>query len=64
MPTLFTSRLKQNRPKRQGKNMSAVRIGPYTLPNQLILAPMAGVTDRPFRQLCRRGAQAWWWPRC
>ena len=34
--------------------MSAVRIGPYTLPNQLILAPMAGVTDRPFRQLGRR----------
>lgn len=34
--------------------MSAVRIGPYTLPNQLVLAPMAGVTDRPFRQLCRR----------
>ena len=34
--------------------MSVVRIGPYTLPNRLILAPMAGVTDRPFRQLCRR----------
>ena len=34
--------------------MSAVRIGPYTLPNQLILAPMAGVTDQPFGQLCRR----------
>ncbi len=34
--------------------MSAVRIGPYTLPNQLILAPMAGVTDQPFRQLCQR----------
>ncbi|WP_313516394.1 tRNA dihydrouridine synthase DusB [Pseudomonas sp.] len=34
--------------------MSAVRIGPYTLPNQVILAPMAGVTDRPFRQLCRQ----------
>jgi tRNA-dihydrouridine synthase B len=32
----------------------AVRIGPYTLSNRLILAPMAGVTDRPFRQLCRR----------
>lgn len=31
-----------------------VRIGPYTLPNPLILAPMAGVTDQPFRQLCRR----------
>ena len=34
--------------------MSALRIGPYTLPNSLILAPMAGVTDQPFRQLCRR----------
>jgi len=30
-----------------------VQIGPYKLPNNLILAPMAGVTDRPFRQLCR-----------
>ncbi|WP_336365786.1 tRNA dihydrouridine synthase DusB [Marinobacter sp. C2H3] len=29
-------------------------IGPYTLPNPLIVAPMAGVTDRPFRLLCRR----------
>lgn len=29
-------------------------IGPYQLANNLILAPMAGVTDRPFRQLCRR----------
>uniref|UniRef100_UPI0028AA736D tRNA dihydrouridine synthase DusB n=1 Tax=Pseudomonas oryzihabitans TaxID=47885 RepID=UPI0028AA736D len=32
--------------------MSMVRIGPYTLPNPLILAPMAGVTDLPFRRLC------------
>jgi tRNA-dihydrouridine synthase B len=30
-----------------------MRIGPYTLKNNLVLAPMAGVTDRPFRQLCR-----------
>jgi len=30
-----------------------MQIGPYTLKNRLILAPMAGVTDRPFRQLCR-----------
>jgi tRNA-dihydrouridine synthase B len=34
--------------------MAALRIGSYELPNSLILAPMAGVTDRPFRQLCHR----------
>jgi|TARA_B110000259_G_scaffold101203_2_gene116528 tRNA-dihydrouridine synthase B len=28
-------------------------IGPYQFTNPLVLAPMAGVTDRPFRQLCR-----------
>ncbi len=31
-----------------------MRIGPYQLQSRLILAPMAGVTDRPFRLLCRR----------
>ncbi len=31
-----------------------MRIGPYELKNNLFLAPMAGVTDRPFRTLCRR----------
>ena len=31
-----------------------LRIGPYTLPARAVLAPMAGVTDRPFRVLCRR----------
>ncbi len=30
-----------------------MKIGPYELSNPLILAPMAGVTDRPFRQLCK-----------
>lgn len=30
-----------------------MHIGPYRLKNNLIVAPMAGVTDRPFRQLCR-----------
>ncbi len=29
-------------------------IGPYQLSNRLALAPMAGITDRPFRQLARR----------
>jgi tRNA-dihydrouridine synthase B len=28
-------------------------IGPYLLPNRLFAAPMAGVTDRPFRRLCK-----------
>lgn len=31
-----------------------MQIGPYPLPNKLFVAPMAGVTDRPFRQLCRQ----------
>jgi tRNA-dihydrouridine synthase B len=30
-----------------------MRIGPFTLRNNLIVAPMAGVTDRPFRQLSK-----------
>jgi tRNA-dihydrouridine synthase B len=31
-----------------------MRIGSYTIEPALILAPMAGVTDKPFRQLCKR----------
>ena len=31
-----------------------MNIGPHLLANNLFAAPMAGVTDRPFRQLCRR----------
>ncbi len=30
-----------------------MRIGPHQLKNNLIVAPMAGVTDRPFRMLCK-----------
>src|SRR5213083_2425870 len=31
-----------------------MRIGQRTLRNNLFVAPMAGVTDRPFRQLCKK----------
>lgn len=33
--------------------LSGLKIGQVTLENPLILAPMAGVTDLPFRLLCR-----------
>ena len=31
-----------------------MQIGSWQLPNPVFVAPMAGVTDRPFRQLCKR----------
>ena len=31
-----------------------MRIGPFALRNNVFVAPMAGVTDRPYRQLCKR----------
>ena len=30
-----------------------MQIGPYTFPGRFFLAPLAGVSDRPFRSLCR-----------
>ncbi|HSG19650.1 MAG TPA: tRNA-dihydrouridine synthase, partial [Burkholderiaceae bacterium] len=32
----------------------ALQLGPHRLQNRVFIAPMAGVTDRPFRQLCKR----------
>lgn len=34
--------------------MKTLAIGPHTIEHPVMLAPMAGVTDRPFRQLCRQ----------
>ena len=35
-------------------NLKPLKIGPYELDSPFVLAPMAGVTDKPFRALCRR----------
>ena len=34
-------------------SLPALKIGPYELASPFVLAPMAGVTDKPFRKLCR-----------
>ncbi|MFV2029174.1 tRNA dihydrouridine synthase DusB [Neisseria sp. S1] len=36
-----------------------MRIGAYTLNTPIALAPMAGITDKPFRQLCRGFGAGW-----
>lgn len=43
-----------NRASFFGSTHPPMRIGPYHLANNVFVAPMAGVTDRPFRQLCRQ----------
>ena len=42
-----------------GADEAAVRIGPHRLSGRVFVAPMAGVTDRPFRQLCKRFGAAY-----
>ncbi len=38
--------------KQRSEPLPAVAIGPHRLRNRVLLAPMAGVTDLPFRKLC------------
>lgn len=39
-------------------SINPIQIGPYTLSGRALLAPMAGVTDRPFRYLCQQQGAA------
>ncbi len=34
--------------------LQPLKIGPWQLPSPFVLAPMAGVTDAPFRRICRQ----------
>ena len=40
-------------PPPQPDRLLPMHIGPYALANRVFAAPMAGVTDRPFRRLCK-----------
>jgi len=40
-------------PEGAARLTTPLRIGQHVVPNRLFVAPMAGVTDRPFRMLCR-----------
>jgi tRNA-dihydrouridine synthase B len=42
------------RPSRHFSLIDPMRIGPYELANRVFVAPMAGISDRPYRALCRR----------
>lgn len=36
-----------------------MQIGAYTIDTPIALAPMAGITDKPFRRLCRAFGAGW-----
>src|SRR5690606_28367281 len=48
-----TAPLKLRPEFRQGVKIPRMRIGSWTLPHPVFVAPMAGVTDRPYRRLCK-----------
>ena len=51
----FAARGRPQAPRSPGESrpVQKVRLGPLTLPNRYFLAPLAGVSDWPFRLLCR-----------
>jgi tRNA-dihydrouridine synthase B len=54
MPVSLVATLRAHRLTRARSRFTMPTLGPHTLRNNLFVAPMAGVTDRPFRQLCKR----------
>jgi tRNA-dihydrouridine synthase B len=52
--TDYNDALPRNPVKVIADTTRAMHIGPHQLRNNLVVAPMAGVTDRPFRQLCKK----------
>ena len=53
-PTSYVSALNQSVPLAHPGEFKELNIGPLRVWPPVVLAPMAGVTDYPFRAICRR----------